>query len=286
MMSPVQLGLPKGRMCDGVAALMADAGCPVRTTARDYRASIALPGVEAKLLKPQGIVEMLAAGRRDIGFAGADWVRELDADLVELLDTGLDQVQIVAAAPESILVDGQLPRRRLVIASEYSRITRDWIERSGLDATFLRSWGATEVLPPEDADCIVDNTATGSTLKANRLQIIDTLMTSSTRLYANPRALEDPSRRGLIEDLVLLLTSVLEARSRVMLELNVGNNDLDRVVDIVPCMRRPTISPLYGGDAFAVKVAVPRAQLADLVPTLKRAGATDVVVSRIDQIVP
>jgi len=282
----IQLGLPKGRMCEGVKTLMADAGCPVNTRSRNYRASIALPGFEAKLLKPQGIVEMLAAGRRDIGFAGADWVNELDADLVELLDTGLDTVSIVAAAPEALLVDGRLPSRRLVVASEYARLTQAWIKDKELNATFLRSWGATEVLPPEDADCIVDNTATGSTLEANRLAIIDTLMRSSTRLYANPRALDDPEKRGLIEDFVLLLTSVIEARSRVMLELNVSKEDLDRVVDIVPCMRRPTIASLYGGEAFAVKVAVPRAQLADLIPVLKRAGASDVVVSRIDQIVP
>ena len=285
MSAPVQLGLPKGRMSEGVQALMADAGCPVKTMARNYRASISLAGFEAKLLKPQGIVEMLAAGRRDIGFAGADWVAELDAELVELLDTGLDTVRIVAAAPDALLKGGRLPRRRLVVASEYARLTQAWIAQSDLDATFLRSWGATEVLPPEDADCIVDNTATGSTLEANRLTIIDTLMTSSTRLYANPQALEDPERRGLIEDFVLLLTSVIAARSRVMLELNVGKADLERVVAIVPSMRQPTVASLYGDEAFALKVAVPREDLASLIPVLKRAGATDVVVSRIDQIV-
>ena len=282
---PIQLGLPKGRMCDGVQKLMADAGCPVRTTARNYRASIALEGFEAKLLKPQGIVEMLQAGRRDLGFAGADWVAELDADLVELLDTGLDTVRIVAAAPEALLEGGRLPDRPLVVASEYARITQDWIARTDIDATFLRSWGATEVLPPEDADCIVDNTATGSTLTANRLEIVDTLMTSSTRLYANPRTLDDPGRRGLIEDFVLLLTSVIAARSRVMVELNVDREALERVVRFVPCMREPTVAPLYSEDAFGVKVAVQRAQLSELVPELKRLGATDIVVSRIDQIV-
>lgn len=282
---PIQLGLPKGRMCDGVQKLMADAGCPVRTTARNYRAAISLEGFEAKLLKPQGIVEMLQAGRRDLGFAGADWVAELDADLVELLDTGLDKVRIVAAAPEDLLEGGRLPDRPLVVASEYARITQDWIARTNIDATFLRSWGATEVLPPEDADCIVDNTATGSTLTANRLEIVDTLMTSSTRLYANPRTLDDPVRRGLIEDFVLLLTSVIAARSRVMVELNVDREALERVVRFVPCMREPTVAPLYSEDAFGVKVAVQRAQLSELVPELKRLGATDIVVSRIDQIV-
>ena len=213
MNTPIQIGLPKGRMCDGVQRLMADAGCPFRTTTRNYRASIDLEGFEAKILKPQGIVEMLQAGRRDIGFAGADWVAELNVDLVELLDTGLDQVRIVSAAPESLLNNGRLPNRPLVVASEYARLTQEWIQRTELNATFLRSWGATEVLPPEDADCIVDNTATGSTLTANRLEIIDTLMTSSTRLYANPRALANPDRRRLIEDFVLLLTSVIEARN-------------------------------------------------------------------------
>ena len=286
MNSLVQLGLPKGRMSDGVQRLMADAGCPVRTTARNYRASIALRGFEAKVLKPQGIVEMLHAGRRDLGFAGADWVQELGVDLVELLDTGLDRVRIVAAAPEALLEGGRLPNRPLVIASEYARITQAWIERQGLDGTFVRSWGATEVLPPEDADCIVDNTATGSTLIANRLEIIDTLMTSSTRLYANPRALEEPARRSLIEDFVLVLRSVIEARARVMVEFNAPRDALDAVLRSVPCMREPTIASLYRSGDFAVKIAVLRTELADLIPDLKRLGATDVVVARLDQIVP
>lgn len=284
-MKPVQLGLPKGRMCDGVQQLMSDAGCPVRTTSRNYRASIHLSGFEAKILKPQGIVEMLQIGRRDIGFAGADWVEELDANLVELLDTEMDKVQIVAAAPESLLEEGQLPSRPLIVASEYSRLTQKWILQRGLNATFLRSWGATEVLPPEDADCIVDNTATGSTLAANRLAIIETLMTSSTRLYANHRSLEDKTKRPLIEDFVLMLKSVITARTRVMLECNVNKDSLERVVRIVPCMREPTISPLYSEKAFAIKVAVPRNKIAGLVPELKRNGATDIVVSRIDQLV-
>ena len=272
-------------MYEGVQRLMSEAGCPVHTTSRNYRANIELTGFKAKILKPQGIVEMLQAGRRDIGFAGADWVAELDVDLVELLDTGMDKVKIVAAAPEAILDEGKLPKRPLIVASEYARLTQSWIARSGLNATFLRSWGATEVLPPEDADCIVDNTATGSTLAANRLAIIDTLMTSSTRLYANPRVLEDSFKRGLIEDFVLLLTSVLKARNRVMLECNVSKELLARVVKIIPCMREPTIAPLYSEAAFAVKVAVPRNKLSDLIPELKRNGATDIVVSRINQIV-
>jgi ATP phosphoribosyltransferase len=244
------------------------------------------PGFEVKLLKPQNIVEMLGAGTRDIGFAGADWVAEKQADLVELLDTGLDPVRIVAAAPETLLLDGRLPRRHLVVASEYERLTGDWIADLGLDASFVRSYGATEVFPPEDADVIVDNTATGETLSANGLAIVDELMPSSTRLYASPGAMADPGKKSAIDGLVLSLRSVIEARNRVMLELNVSLQDLDVVIDALPSMREPTVAMLHGGAGMAVKAAVPRSDLPRLIPRLKQLGATDIAVSRLDQIVP
>src|SRR6266496_1902542 len=146
-MSIIRLGLPKGRMEQNVLTLLGDAGIRVRPSARGYRPDVSLPGAEAKMLKPQ--------------------------DVVELLDTGLDPVQLVAAAPAALLEGGQLPKRRLIVASEYGRLTRRWISASGLCAEFVRSYGATEVFPPEDADVIVDNTATGATLGANGLAIVD-----------------------------------------------------------------------------------------------------------------
>ncbi len=282
---PLLLAIPKGRMFNGIRDLFAEAGCPFTDPGRNYRVQTNLDGISTKLLKPQSIVEMVNVGRRDLGFAGADWVNELNADLVELLDTGLDPVSIVAAAPESLLVDGTLPDRPLVVASEYARLTEQWMREAGVDGRFVRSWGATEVLPPEDADCIVDNTATGSTLRANRLEIVDTLMQSSTRLYANPRVLDAPASRDRIEALVLVLQSVLDARRRVMVELNVAGDDLDSVLSILPAMRSPTLSALQGNAGSAVKAAVPKSGLADLIPALRKAGATDIVVSRIDQIV-
>jgi ATP phosphoribosyltransferase-like protein len=184
------------------------------------------------------------------------------------------------------LVDGGLPDQHIVIASEYERLTRQWIDEAGLDASFVRSYGATEVFPPEDADCIVDNTATGSTLKANDLEIVHTLMTSSTRLFANPRAMEIPEKREQIENLRLVLTSVVEARKRVMLEVNVSRDQLDRVIEVLPCMREPTISELHGEGGYAVKAAVPRSALATLIPELKSRGGADIVVSSLSQIVP
>jgi ATP phosphoribosyltransferase len=283
---PLELALPKGRMQEGVFSLLSDAGVHVRAGGRGYRPSVSLPGIEAKILKPQNVVEMLAAGTRDIGFAGADWVRELNADLVEVLDTGLDAVRLVAAAPTGLLAGGVLPRRPVVIASEYERITREWIEQRNLEAKFVRSYGATEVFPPEDSDCIVDIAATGDTLKANGLVVFDELMVSSTRLYASPGAHADPVRRAAIDTLALLLRSVLEARGRVMLEVNVSREALEAVVAALPCMREPTIATLHGGAGYAVKAAVPRSKLPLLIPDIKSRGGTDIVVSQPSQIIP
>ncbi len=283
--SILQLAVPKGRMYDGVATLLADAGIRITQTARSYRPAISFAGCEVKILKPQNIVEMLTIGSRDVGFAGADWVAELDGELVEMLDTGLDPVRVVAAAPDALLEGGRLPSGVLVVASEYENLTRSWIEQRGLDARFVRSYGATEVFPPEDADLIIDNTATGSTLEANHLEIVDVLMTSSTRLYASPRALENPALRQKIERLVMLVRSVLEARQRVMVEVNVAEDRLTELLAVLPCMRQPTVSSLAAGGGFAVKAAVPRDDLPEVIPRVIAAGGADIVVSRLAQIV-
>ncbi len=282
----LKMALPKGRMQQGVSELLAGAGISMSMSDRGYRPTLSLEGVDAKMLKPQNIVEMLHYASRDVGFAGADWVAELQADLVELLDTRLAPVRIVAAAPIGLLADGKLPDRHLLVASEYERLTRQWIANRGLDATVVRTYGATEVFPPEDADIIVDNTSTGSTLRANGLEIFDELMRSSTRLYASNKALADPAKRQRLDDLVLLLKSVVEARKRVLIEVNVGAADLDRVIEVLPCMRRPTVATLHGDVGYAVKAAVPRSALPTLVPELKARGGADIIVGDLSQIVP
>ncbi|MEO6461961.1 MAG: ATP phosphoribosyltransferase [Candidatus Eisenbacteria bacterium] len=284
--TPLRLALPKGRMQDGVFALLEGAGIQVRAGTRSYQPALSAPGYVAKILKPQNIVEMLHLGSRDAGFAGADWVAELGADVVEVLDTGLDPVRLVAAAPAALLDGGALPARRLVFASEYERLTTRWIAARGVDASCVRSYGATEVFPPEDADAIVDNTATGSTLAAHGLVVLDEVLASSTRFYANPRALEDPRRREAIDELALLLRSVIEARSRVMLEMNVSAERLDALVAVLPAMREPTVAPLHAGAGYAVKAAVRRVDLTRVLPAIKASGGTDIVVTTFSQIVP
>lgn len=282
----IRFAIPKGRMYDGVAKLMGEAGIKIRTSSRDYRPSISLPGYDVKILKPRAIIEMLDLGARDLGFAGADWVAEDSADLVELLDTGLDRVRLVAAVPERSNEDELLNRAGAIVASEYVNITQRWIDEKGYNAKLIRSYGATEVLPPEDADCIIDNTATGSTLDANNLRIIDELMISTTRVYASKAAMENPAKREQIERFVLLVRSVLEARKRVMLELNVSSENLEAVIEVLPCMRQPTVAPMHNSNGFAVKVAVLREQLTEVIPLIKARGGSDIIVTQPGQIVP
>ncbi len=281
--SLVHLALPKGRMETGVLALLRDAGIRVTFGRRGYRPTLSLAGFETKILKPQNIVEMLDLGSRDLGFAGADWVAEKGVELVELLDTELDPVRVVVAALPAF-ADG-LPGGRFRIASEYRRLTERWLANKGLDAQVVRTYGATEVFPPEDADCIVDNTATGETLKANGLVIIDEVMRSSTRLYAHPRALEVKAKRQRIERLILLLRSVLDARHRVMLEVNVPGDRLAEVIAVLPSMREPTMAPLHGDRGFALKAAVLRKDLPTIIPDIKAKGGSDIVVTALAQIV-
>ncbi|HAP55814.1 MAG: ATP phosphoribosyltransferase [Spirochaetia bacterium] len=305
--SVLRVGLPKGRMQTKVVQLLADAGLPVSIEEREYRPRLGNGfslktqagqlSYETKLLKPQNIVEMLSSGSRDVGFAGADWVRELKADLVELLDTGMDPVSVVVAAPErlvKLIGEAGTPRtpwnkacgRNPIVASEYESLAREWMAEKLPEGVFIRSYGATEVFPPEDADIIIDNCATGSTLKANGLVIMETVMKSSTRLYASRQAMENPAKKEAAEALVLILRSVMEARRRVMLEMNVEESKLENLIAILPCLRSPTLSPLEGGKAYAVRVAAPKDQLAALIPEIKRRGGTDILVIQLGQLVP
>ena len=281
----IELGLPKGHIQENVFELLRDANIDIEHRHRNYRPTFSMDRFEAKILKPQSVAKMVATGSRDAGITGADWVAELDVDLVEILDTGLDPVRLVAAAPTDMLVDGDLPDRDLVVATEYEHLTARWLEETGIDGEVIQSYGATEVFPPEDADCIVDIAQTGRTLAANDLEVVDTLMESSTRLYANPDALADDAKHDAIERFRLLLQSVIDGRTRVMLEVNVAEGMLDDVVGALPAMRKPTVAPLHNGDGYAVKAAVPKEQVTELVPAIKAAGGTDIVVTDFSQIV-
>ena len=283
--SCLRVVLPKGRIFERVDALWDDCGLPLKRAARDYRPTVPDDRFRVKIMKAQNIPTLIEMGNHDLGITGIDWVSETSADVVELLDLGFDPVRIVAAAPATVSAEALLNKPGVVVVSEYEQLTRRWLESRGADYRFVRSYGATEVFPPEDADLVVDNTATGATLVDNGLRIIHTLMTSTTRVIASKAAMDDPVRRNVIEELLLLIRAVLDARKRVILEMNIESALLAGLIATLPAMKSPTIAKLYGSDDYAVKVAVPRADVARLVPELKRLGATDILETALRKVI-
>lgn len=249
----LRLVIPAGRLFDSVAELLSDAGVKLKSSGKDYRPASSDARLEVKLLKATNIPKLVEYGAHDIGFSGLDWVRETSAEVTTLLDTGLRPVRIVAAAPLDSSPFAGRQDRPLFVASEYEQLTREYMDSQGVPYRYVRTYGATEVFPPEDADLIVDNVSTGRTLAANRLAIIDEILSSSTLFLANSAALENTEKRVFIEELQMLLQSVLDARSRVLLDLNVSADRLDAVLRILPAMRSPTVQPLHGEDGLAVR---------------------------------
>ncbi len=283
----LQVALPKGRLQKRVVWLLQEAGISIEDPGRAYRFTFPEQGLEVKLLKPQNIPQLVALGAYDLGFTGYDWVRETQAAVHELLDTGFDPVEIVAAIPEHYTPEEVFRKTPVRVASEYRHLTHAYLQEKGIcEFVFIQSFGATEAFPPEDADLIVDNMATGTTLRANRLKVIDVLLRSSTRLIAYPASLQNSEKRKRIDALVQVLKSVLLAQERVLLEMNVPSDRLEEVVQFLPCMRAPTVMPLYGGAGYAVKVAVRKEEVPALIPKLKALGVTDILEYRLQKVIP
>ncbi|CAM2069065.1 ATP phosphoribosyltransferase [Sulfidibacter corallicola] len=281
----LKLVIPKGRQFKKISELLTDSGIHLQGNERNYRPGCNDPQLEIKMLKSQNIPPLLALGQHDCGFAGADWIAEQRSEVEDLLDLGFDPVRIVASIPEDWDWD-QVRARKIIAVSEYRQLCSSYLEKQGIDFTFVRAFGATEVFPPEDADLVVDNTSTGTTLKENRLKIVDTLLTSTTRFVADPRALDDPAKRDKIEHMVLVFRSVLEGRRRVLLEMNCEEDRLEELVAALPAMKSPTVSKLYRQSGFAVKAAVLKDQVRDLLPKLRKAGATDILETPVRKVIP
>jgi ATP phosphoribosyltransferase len=276
MTDKLRILIPKGRIFDNVARLFAEAGFPIALADRTYRPSMGVDWLDAKIMKPQNVGELLELGSHDAGFTGIDWIRESGADVAELMDLGFDQVKIVAAVPQGF-DDAALRSQKFVAATEYVNIAKAWLEKSGYQYRILRTYGATEVFPPDDADMVIDNTSSGQTLRDNGLKIIDTLLESSTRFVVSRAALADANKRSRIEELVMLFQAVLDGRDRVMLEMNIPKDRFDALVNGLPAMRSPTVAPLYGDDGYAVKIAVKKHEVPGIIPRLKKFGALDIV---------
>lgn len=276
--------VPKGRIYTNVVNLLNDAGFGVEISERVYIPRVEDPEIAAKIMKPQNIPKLVELGSHDVGFTGRDWVVETQADVVEILDLGFDKVSIVAAIPGS-LIESDLRKRKIIVASEYERIASNFLAQENYDYILIRTYGATEVFPPEDADMIIDNTSTGRTLSEHNLHVLKTVMDSSTVFIANKAALENKWKREKIEEMKMLFQAVLDARDRVMLEMNVPPDKFEKIIKVLPCMRAPTVAPLYGNQGYAVKIAVKKHEVVKLIPLIKKYGATDILEYEFKKVV-
>lgn len=290
----LRLGIPKGSLQEATIQLFARAGFAVYTNPRSYFPAIDDPEISCLLVRAQEMPRYVAAGVLDVGLTGADWVAEQAANgggpVVAVTDLvyakqSLGKVRWVLAVPEDSPVRTPAHLDGCTVATELVRVTEAYFRRLGVRAQVEFSWGATEVKPPLLADAIVEVTETGSSLRANRLRIVDTVMESTTQLIACPAALADEWRRAKIENLALLLRAAIEAVGRVGLMLNVRRVDLPGVLSLLPALQHPTVAPLSDDEWVAVNTVVDERQVRELIPRLKAARAQGIVEYPLNKIV-
>ncbi|HSH60808.1 MAG TPA: ATP phosphoribosyltransferase [Acidimicrobiales bacterium] len=289
----LRLVLPKGSLERATLELFEAADLPVQRSSNvEYRATIPDPRVEdVSILRPQEIPRYVAAGLFDLGITGRDWIEETASDVLSLGELHYSKatarpVQVVLAVAEDSAVQavGDLPSG-VRVQTEYPELTRRFLEKHGVEAEVTLSYGATEAKVPDIADAVVEITETGRALRAAGLRIVDTVLVSYTELIANPVAYEDPAKRHAMSQVLTLLQGTLEARGKVLVKLNVGEADLPEVIELLPALRSPTVSKLFGGDGYAVETVVPKSQINTLIPALEDHGATDIIELAISKIV-
>jgi ATP phosphoribosyltransferase len=292
----LRLGIPKGSLEVSTVQLFDRAGYKILTNSRSYFPTIDDPEIECMLIRAQEMARYVADGVLDAGLTGMDWIAEHqlghpeETPLVAVADLvyskqSFGKVKWVLATPEDspFATAEDLHGKR--IATELVRVTRHYFAQKGLKVDIEFSWGATEVKPPVLADAIVEATETGSTLRANRLRILDTVMESNTQLIANGRAMADPWRKSKIENISLLLKAAIEAQGRVGLMLNVPQKDLLSILALLPALQRPTVSSLSDPDWVAVNTILDEKTARDLIPRLKAAGGQGIVEYPLNKIV-
>lgn len=289
----LRLVLPKGSLERATFQLFEDADLAVsRGSDVDYRGDVDDPRInEVMILRPQEIPQYVASGMFDLGITGRDWVEETSADVVTL--TELHYSKATARPIRMVLaVAGDNPAESVGdlasgvrVQTEYPELTRRFFADAGVDAEITLSYGATEAKIPEIADAVVEITETGRALRAAGLKVIDTIVVSYTELIANPESHADPEKRKAMEQIMTLLTGSLEARGRVLVKLNVEESNLQSVIGLLPALKSPTVSKLFGEDAFAVETVVAKSAINTLIPALKESGATDIIELPIAKIV-
>lgn len=289
----LRLVLPKGSLEKATLELFEAADLSVRRSSDvDYRGSIDDPRVEeVRILRPQEIPNYVAEGLFDLGVTGRDWIEETGSDVVSLGEMHYSKntarpikVVLAVATDSPVRSAGDLPAGARV-STEYPGLTGRYLVKHGVDAQIQLSYGATEAKIPEIADAVVEITETGRALKAAGLRIVDTILLSYTELIANRDAFADPVKRHAMEQLHTLLEGTLEARGRVLVKLNVSGDNLDAVIALLPSLKAPTVSKLFGDGGFAVETVVAKPDINRLIPALKDHGATGILELPISKIV-
>jgi len=289
-MSLLKLGLPKGSLQEASLQLFRRAGYEISVSSRSYFPSIDDEEIECMLIRAQEMARYVEDGILDAGLTGKDWILENEAKVVEAADLvyakqTFGKVRWVLAVPEKSPFQSVHDLQDKIIATELVGVTRRYLERNGVKAKVEFSWGATEVKPPVLADAIVEVTETGSSLRANGLRIVETVLESNTKFIVNPGAWEDAWKRRKIETLIMLLQGAIEAAGKVGLMLNVRREDLEKVLSVLPALKRPTISALSDSDWVAVNTVIEEKTVREIIPRLKAANAQGIVEYPLNKIV-
>jgi len=291
MSMKLRLGLPSGSLQESTIALFKKAGYQINVAERSYFPSVDDDELECVLLRAQEIPRYVSDGVLDAGLSGKDWIMECQAEVVEVAElvysksTTRPICLVIAVAQDSdIRTLADLEGKR--IATELVQVTRDFLAQHRISAHVEYSWGATEAKVPELVDAIVELTETGSSLRANKLRILETMLVSTTRLMANPRAWEDEWKRAKLENLAVLLLGALRAEGKVGLKMNVPDAALNDILAMLPAMKQPTVSELVNSPWKAVETIVDEHVARALIPALKRAGAEDIIEYPLNKVIP
>ena len=285
----MRLGIPKGSLQDSTVDLFAKAGWRISVNDRSYFPSIDDPTIEVVMFRAQEMSRYVQENVIDVGLTGSDWIKENGSDVHEVAELVYSKAtskpaRWVLAVPQESALTKPEDLRDGVIATELVNVTREYFQKKNIPVKVEFSWGATEV-KARLLDAIVDITETGSSIRANNLRIIDTLLVSTTRLIANHKAWADPAKREKMENMALLLHGAISAREKVGLKLNAPREKLDAVLQILPAEKSPTISPLADGSWVAVEVIIEERSERELIPQLKRAGATGLISYPLNKVI-
>jgi ATP phosphoribosyltransferase len=290
-MSKLILGLPKGSLQETTFGMLKKAGWSISAGSRSYLPRIDDPEIEPRLIRAQEISRYVENGHLDAGMTGHDWIIENGSDVHEVTELvyskqGMNPVRWVLAVPNDSPIQSVKDLQGKRIATEAVGITQRYLKDNGVEAEVEFSWGATEVKAPDLVDAIVEITETGSSLRANNLRIVDTLLTSTTRLIANKTAWQDEFKRRKIERMALMLQGVLTADQKVLVKLNVRSDDLDNVANLLPSMHAPTVNNLRSEAWYSVESVLDEKVVREIVPELKAAGAVDIIELSLNKVVP